>query len=119
LKQTNCIEEVQEVQAALNDLRDDNILLKEQLSEALSQDVSTDFVEKAEWFQQCFLETDQVIDLLRHEINILLKNLQNSDRTEQFESQCNKLKTDVKKLAHSTGENASMFRSFLARDTAN
>lgn len=119
MEQTNYIEEVKKIQTALNELRNRNLLLKEQLSEALSQDVNTDFVEKAEWFQQCFLATDQVIDLLRHEINTLLKDLSDGGRKPDSENQCTKLKTDVKKLGRSMGENERMFRTFLARDPAN
>lgn len=119
MEQTNYIEEVKKIQTALIELRNRNLLLKEQLSEALSQDVNTDFVEKAEWFQQCFLETDQVIDLLRHEINALLKDLHNGDHKPESESQCIKLKTDVKKLGRSMDENERMFRTFLAHDPAN
>ena len=119
LNNKHCIEEVERVQAELNELRNRNILFKEQLSDALSRDVSPDFVEKAEWYQQCFLETDQVIDILRHDLNMLLNKLKLDNPTADKDIQCSKLKTDVKKLARSITEISRSFHTFLEQDPAN
>lgn len=119
LNNKHCIEEVESVQAELNKLRNRNILFKEQLSDALSREVGPDFVEKAEWYQQCFLETDQVIDILRHDLNMLLNKLKLDNPTADEEIQCGQLKTDVKKLARSIIGISRSFRTFLKQDSVN
>ncbi len=55
----------------LEKLRQENILLKNRLSVAVQQQESRTFLEEAESFQQRFVDKDQVIDLLRHDISIL------------------------------------------------
>ncbi len=61
-------------QAVLEEVKLENNSLKNLLAEAISKNVSRKFVEQAEIFQQKFVDKDQVLDLLRHDISSLLKN---------------------------------------------
>ncbi len=59
----------------LNELKNENVQLKDWLSESISGQVPVDFVERAETFQQQFVEKDQIIDLLRRDIAVLLEEV--------------------------------------------
>jgi len=97
---------------SLNDLRGENIHLKNQLSEAVSREVSPDFVEEVERFQQLFVEKDQIIDLLRYDINILLYSKDPITDTEERQYQV--LEKDIEQLAHEFHQMRASFSSFLA-----
>ena len=97
---------------ALNELRMENIRLKNELSEAVSHEVSLDFVEEAELFQQRFVEKDQVIDLLRHDINILLHTYEPITVAE--ERQYIVLEKDMEQLIHEFRQMKISFRGFLS-----
>lgn len=56
----------------LDYLKQANTNLKNGLSRALQDQVAGSFVEKAEEFQQMFINKDQVIDLFRHEVSALM-----------------------------------------------
>jgi len=100
---------------ALNELRVENIRLKDQLSAAISQDVSHEFVEKAEQFQQRFVEKDQVIDLLRHDI-IMLHTVKSNADTHQ--RQFTVLEKDMKQLIHEFYQMKTSFASFINMNNA-
>nr|WP_295927483.1 hypothetical protein [uncultured Dyadobacter sp.] len=55
----------------LDYLKQENTNLKNGLSMALQDRVNGNFIEKAEEFQQMFINKDQVIDLFRHEVTAL------------------------------------------------
>lgn len=55
----------------LDYLKQENANLKNGLSKALQNKASRNFIEKAEEFQQMFINKDQVIDLFRHEVTAL------------------------------------------------
>lgn len=87
--------------ATLHDLKIENIRLKNQLSQTISGPVAPDFLEQAERFQQHFVEKDQLIDLLRHEINTLLPRLSAPDQpADSYERQCIILAKDIDRLIH-------------------
>jgi len=96
---------------ALNELRTENIRLKNQLSEAISHEVGLDFVEEAERFQQRFVEKDQVIDLLRHDINILQHA--NEPMTQAEERQYIVLEKDMEQLINEFRQMQASFINFL------
>jgi hypothetical protein len=56
----------------LDALKQENINLKNGLSRALQNRVANGFVDRAEEFQQLFINKDQVIDLIRHEVSALM-----------------------------------------------
>ncbi|WP_118953488.1 hypothetical protein [Taibaiella helva] len=100
---------------ALNDLRAENIRLKDQLSEAISREVSLDFVEQADRFQQRFVEKDQVLDLLRHEINIVLAQIAGREIVPADERQYQLLEKDMEHLIHEFHQMKLSFADFLIK----
>lgn len=64
--------------ATLEGLKQDNIIMKNRLSDVLKKEVEHSFVEKAEFFQQLFIDKEQILDLLRHDITALEINLDKS-----------------------------------------
>lgn len=58
-------------QAVLEEVKLENVRLKNLFASAISKNVSRKFVEQAEIFQQKFLDKDQVFDLLHHDISSL------------------------------------------------
>ena len=58
----------------LDKVRQENARLKDTLSDLVQLDISRYDIDYAEYYQQRFLEIDQVVDLLRHDmINFLIK----------------------------------------------
>lgn len=49
-------------------MQQENVHLKTRLAEVLKKDVKEDFLEKAEYFQSCFLHIDERIAFLRSDI---------------------------------------------------
>lgn len=111
---TYYIKESRKWLTTLNELRVENVRLKNQLSEAVSRKVSLDFVEEAERFQQCFVEKDQVIDLLRHDINTLMYELSEQEIiTDAAERQCVILEKDTAQLIFEFRQMKISFNDFL------
>jgi hypothetical protein len=98
LTRAHLIKECRKWQSALNDLRTRNVQLKEQLSQAIHGEVSLSFVEQAEFFQQQFVEKDQIIDLLRHDINSMLSKISENEMICNEIPQYNILQKDIAKL---------------------
>lgn len=71
----------------LSELKMDNVQLKNRLSKAISGRVSSDFIEKAELFQQQFVEKDLVIDLLRRDFILLREEIAGKGMTEVMGAQ--------------------------------
>jgi hypothetical protein len=99
---------------ALNELRSENIRLKNSLSQAISHEVSLEFVELAERFQHRFIEKDQVIDLLRHDLSMLQHKLSTQQLTRTEE--CAVLKKDIEQLIDEFHRMKTSFARFLATD---
>jgi hypothetical protein len=99
--------------SALSELRMENILLKESLSDAISREVSLQFVDQAEKFQQLFIEKDQVMDLLRYEIIMLLSRLSGGEMTAADERQCIVLEKDIDQFMLDFQQMQLSFHSFL------
>lgn len=102
-------------QFILNELRTENIRLKNQLSEAISHEVSPTFVERAEQFQQQFIEKDQVMDLLRHDINTMLYKVSDYTGTDAEERQYTLLEKDIEKLIYEFHQMKISFSGFLTK----
>lgn len=66
--------EVRQWLAILDELRQMNILLKNRLVFALQQEVNRTFIEIAEQYHQQFIDKDQLIRLLRHDLTSLLED---------------------------------------------
>lgn len=119
LIKANCIKNCRKWLTNLNELRTENIRLKEQLSGAINQDVTLKFVEQAEQFQQHFLEKDQIIDLLRHDIKTMLDKLSEHAVTRIEEQQYEVLGKDISKLIYEYHQIAESFYQFLAKNSSN
>jgi len=96
---------------SLHELRGENIRLKDQLSEAISRDVSPDFIDTVERFQQLFLEKDQIIDLLRHDIKVLLYSKE--PITDSEERQYIVIEKDIEQLTDDFHKMKTSFGDFL------
>ena len=114
LARAHFIKECRKWQAALSDLRTRNILLKEQLSQAIKGDVSYAFVEQAEIFQQQFVEKDQIVDLLRHDVMSMLDKPPEYVITSNAEPQYTILQNDILKLADEFYQMEISFSRFVA-----
>lgn len=113
LKKTQYIKESNGWLRALNELRIENTRLKDRLSEAISGNVSLDFVEQAEHFQQRFIESDQVVDLLRHDVNAFLYKLTEQKMKGVAEHQCVTLAKDIEQLIFEFNKMKISFMNFL------
>jgi hypothetical protein len=112
LTRAHCIKECKKWLTILNELRIENVRLKEQLSEAVNQNVSLTFVEQAEQFQQHFLEKDQVIDLLRHDIKTMLDKLSEHTITGIEGHKYTVMEKDILKLTHEFHQAVISFYQF-------
>ena len=113
LDNVHYIRESKEWLSVLSELRTENIRLKELLSEAISHEVSFQFVDQAEEFQQLFVEKDQVLDLLRYEIIMLLSRLSGGEMTATDERQCAVLEKDMEQFILEFRQMEHAFCSFL------
>lgn len=87
----------------LNELRQDNIDLKNKLSETLQKrDANRSFVENADRYQQNILIKDQVFDLFRHDLTVLIAKLKTLSKIEKetlvLERDINKITEDFFKM---------------------
>lgn len=99
----------------LNELRTENIRLKELLSAAIRNDVSLDFVARAEQFQERFVDKDQLIDLLRHDINTARYGLSAAGMTQTEQRQYKILGKDIRQLVEEFRKMEQSFADFLRR----
>ena len=100
----------------LNSLRTDNIRLKDALSKAVCKDVHSSFVEQAERFQQHFVEKDQIMDILRQDINKLMVRITTGKITDADLHQHTSLKKDMQQLSEAFRNMKMAFAKFLASE---
>ncbi|WP_090390204.1 hypothetical protein [Niabella drilacis] len=93
----------------------DNVLLKDWLSKAVSGQVSSDFVEQAEMFQQQFVEKDLIIDLLRRDIALLKEEIAIQGMTDANSRQYTALEEAVQHLLHEFQKMKCAFIDFVER----
>ncbi|MBS1741934.1 MAG: hypothetical protein JST81_02760 [Bacteroidetes bacterium] len=63
---------------ALDFYLQENAYFKTRLSQALDNNIDKEFLEKAEYFQNCFLETDDKLHALKKNIVLFQRQLKNS-----------------------------------------
>jgi len=97
--------------ASLQELRLINVELKNKLSEAINRQVSIGFIEKVEYFHQLFIEKDQIIDILRHDINVLVSS--KGPLTNKHQLQYNALENDIVQLSNELYQLKASFSDFL------
>ena len=105
--------ELKEWQTQLEQLRLENNKLKNLLAKAISKEVSASFVEAAEAYQQKFIDKDQVVDLIRHELASLISAADSNALSEQSR-QYVKLKMDIQRFVKEYNQLKSSFLKHLA-----
>lgn len=93
------LEEIEKWQFMIKDLKLENSQLKDKLSEALHHKDLSSFMDQAEYFQQRFIEKDQVLDLFRQDILSLRNILDTKGLTKAGTELFLLLKKDLKKFA--------------------
>lgn len=91
------IGEVKVWQSVLEKYRYKSVLLKERLSQSILTIDDLSLIEEAEQFQLTFINHEQIIDLLRHEMSLLLKNTYSDDDSI----------ADLQKMVYSIGKDIS------------
>lgn len=101
---------------ALEKLRQENVQLKNRLSTAIQQQVSRSFLDEAELFQQRFIDKDQVIDLLRHDISLLARKSMHTGQkaTESSGNKARLLAKDIRTLVEEFNLMRDSFNQCLA-----
>ncbi|RXK86941.1 hypothetical protein [Filimonas effusa] len=99
----------------LDELRQVNILLKNRLVHALKQDVSRNFIETAEYYHQKFIDKDQLIRLLRHDITSLLEeHIDAQDDSAPWLSRFFTLEKDMQRIISEFSGMKAAFETYLS-----
>ncbi|WP_341843735.1 hypothetical protein [Chitinophaga caseinilytica] len=92
-------EKKSELLRMLEFLKQENILLKQRLMEALQLDSSRQFLERAESLQQQFLQNDQALALMHHDLVMLYQKHSDGKsyllQREGLESDLGKMKEEI------------------------
>lgn len=107
-------EEVRVLLFELAYLKQENTNLKNGLSRALRDKVAGSFVEKAEEFQQMFINKDQVIDLFRHEVSTLMIAGPPETRNGQHSEKVVEMQQEIEVLISCFFEMRAAFEKYLA-----
>jgi polyhydroxyalkanoate synthesis regulator phasin len=99
-------------QAKIDALRFENNRMKDRLANAMSKDVSISFLEEAEMFHQEFMDKDQIIDLIRHEMANMLLTEENTISLSRRQQSVN-LKKDIRRLERELSKLGDLFSSHL------
>jgi hypothetical protein len=102
--------------SVLAQLRIENIRMKYELSGIIQKDIDADLLEKAENFQQCFVQKDQLMDLLRLDLNHLLCKL---DDTKEIPPLYLQIRNDMEKLMVEFNTLCNYFHRFAMVDNVN
>lgn len=102
----------------LDELRQLNIGLKNRLVSELKQEVTRNFIETAEYYQQKFVDKDQMVRLLRHDITGLVEDSarmpeENLAWSERFYS----LEKDMERLIAEFSRMKAGFEHYLSDKT--
>ena len=98
----------------LDYLKQENANLKNGLSRALQAKVNGNFIQKAEEFQQMFINKDQVIDLFRHEVSALTTAGQPDARNERAFGKVAQMQQEIEVLSACFFELKAAFEKYLA-----
>lgn len=112
------VEEIREWLNIIVELRRENIILKNRLSDAVQGEVDRLFIEEAESFQQHFIDKDQVIELLRHDTTGLLTKINKpcieGQNLNQLQKQAQALRRDILRIAEEFKQLKISFDRYLA-----
>ncbi len=108
-----CLGAVEKWQLMIKDLKLENSRLKDKLSEALHHKDLSSFMDQAEYFQQRFIEKDQVLDLFRQDILSLRDMLDTKGMTKAGTELFLLLKSDLKKIVLEFQQLKKIFFDFI------
>lgn len=103
--------------SVLDELRQENIILKNRLSEAVSRSMNRSFIEVADVLLQHSVDKDQVIDLLRHDIAGLMVKIKREDAPAadvMLDKQLQTLGGDVDKIVTGFRQMKQDFEQYLS-----
>lgn len=103
------LEQIKDWQLQIDQLRLENNRLRDRLAKIISMEVSASFLEKAEHFNQKFIDMDQIIELMRHEVTDLISTSDNVI-SEQVDVTFIRFKQDIERCER---EFINLKRSFL------
>lgn len=100
-------------------LQQENIFLKDRLTDIVKNDISTELLDKAEFFQNSFINKDTVIALLRYEIkeqNRALDEGYNNGNglNAKIESKQGQLREDINKMESEFSKLKFEFNNYLS-----
>ncbi|SEI54456.1 hypothetical protein SAMN05216327_102364 [Dyadobacter sp. SG02] len=110
----NTVEKVRVLLFELDYLKQENINLKNGLSRALQGKLAGNFVEKAEEFQQMFINKDQVIDLFRHEVSTLMVETPPEARNGKFSEKVVEMQQEIEVLIACFWDMKTAFEKYLS-----
>jgi len=115
-KVQHCLEEADNWLVRIRDLRQETSTLRDMLSETVRQGQKFGSLDQAEYFQQRFMEKDQVLDLFRQDISILKQSLLAADDPDAAIARFFALKGDLGKLTGEMQRLRDAFYDFLSAD---
>lgn len=99
----------------VDNLKQGNVFLKNRLSEAVKGPLSDSLIDSAESFQQNFINKDQIIDLLRHDITDLLAGLSKRTMADNNDDKISLLHRDVERIVLEFDKMKYSFEHFLSQ----
>lgn len=110
-------EEQQKWLRTLDYLQQENIFLKNQLANIIKNDISSVSLEKAEYFQNEFLNKDAVIALIRYDIAKQSKATTNLDPEAERKTakRHEKLRSDIEKMEKEFNRLKHDFSTYIAK----
>lgn len=109
--------EIKEWSTTIDNLKQENVILKNRLSEVVKGTLSNSLIDSAESFQQKFINKDQVIDLLRHDISDLLAGISKRNMAGDNDDKISLLRRDVQRIVLEFNKMKSSFERFLSQLT--
>ncbi|MFA6150110.1 MAG: hypothetical protein WC716_02235 [Chitinophagaceae bacterium] len=109
--------EVKVWQSVLEKYRCKNALLKERLSQSILTIDDLSLIEDAEQFQLTFINYEQIIDLLRHDMSLILKNTdkENDDNIADLQKIVYSIGKDISKMLVECDDMKKQVEQFISR----
>lgn len=110
------LERIEEWQRTISDLRLENTDLKNLISQTMQLNQKFESLELAEYFQNRFIQKDQVLDLFRQDVNVLYNLIVSRGLTEAGIKKFNELNKDLERLLGEMEELKVLFADFLSKN---
>lgn len=110
------IGEVEVWQSALEKYRSKCALMKERLSQSILIINDQALIEEAEQFQLTFINHDQIIDLLRHDMSLILRRTyKDADSLAELQKMVYSIGKDISKMLSECDEMKKQIEQFISR----